>query len=96
MTFRKNHKLGAKKFLDKPLDQNPITFKGYEGQREALKNVPNWQERFREFADKLIAESKLEGGMSAGRVAFPLRAEAAELPGIPCDHSVDQIKKFCP
>lgn len=57
MPFRKNHKLGAQKFLSRPLDPQPITFKGYEGQKEALKSVPNWQERFREFADTLIKEN---------------------------------------
>lgn len=60
MPFRKNHKLGARKILDRALDKQPITFKGYEGQKEALKNVPNWQERFREFAERLIIESKLD------------------------------------
>lgn len=61
MPFRKNHKLGAQKILSRALDKQPITFKGYEGQKEALKSVPNWQERFREFAEMLINESKLDG-----------------------------------
>lgn len=58
MVFQRNNRLGAKKFLDRPLDPQPITFKGYEGQKEALKSVPNWQERFREFAAALINEQK--------------------------------------
>jgi hypothetical protein len=56
MTFKVNHKLGAKKFLDKPLDAQPICVRGYEGQKEALKSVPNWQERIRQFIDTLITE----------------------------------------
>ena len=54
MPFHKNHKLGAKKRLNRPLDQQTIGFKGYEGQKEKLKAVPDWQERLREFVDKLI------------------------------------------
>jgi hypothetical protein len=55
MPFQKNnHKLGAKKRLNRPLDKETIGFKGYEGQKEKLKAVPDWQERLREFVDKLI------------------------------------------
>ena len=54
MPFQKNHKLGAKKRLNRPLDNETIGFKGYEGQKEKLKAVPDWQERLREFVDKLI------------------------------------------
>ena len=54
MPFQKNHKLGAKKRLKRPLDKEIIGFKGYEGQRERLKAVPDWPERIREFVDKLI------------------------------------------
>jgi len=54
MPFQKNHKLGAKKRLKRPLDKEIIGFKGYEGQRERLKAVPDWPERLREFVDKLI------------------------------------------
>jgi hypothetical protein len=57
MPFRKNHKFGAKKILDKPLDALPICLKGYLGQKEALRNVPDWQERLREFIDILIEEN---------------------------------------
>jgi len=56
MPFQKNHKLGAKKILDKPLDKTPICFKGYEGQKDKLKSVPNWQERMRQFVSELISE----------------------------------------
>lgn len=54
MPFQKNHKLGAKKRLNRSLDKETIGFKGYEGQKEKLKAVPDWQERLREFVDKLI------------------------------------------
>lgn len=54
MPFQKNHKLGAKKRLKRPLDKETIGFKGYEGQKEKLKTVPDWQERLREFVDNLI------------------------------------------
>jgi hypothetical protein len=56
MPFQKNHKLGAKKRFKRPLDQETIGFKGYEGQKENLKTVPDWQERLREFVDKLIED----------------------------------------
>lgn len=61
MPFRKGHKHLARKFLQRPLDKLPISFRGYEGQHAALKNVPDWQERLRSCVDKLIEESKLEG-----------------------------------
>ncbi|MEQ9369435.1 hypothetical protein [Coleofasciculus sp. F4-SAH-05] len=48
MPFQQGHKLGAKKQLKKPLDKQVIAFRGYEGQKEKLKAIPNWQERFRE------------------------------------------------
>jgi len=56
LPFEKGHKLGAKKRLKRPLDKDAIAFKGYEGQKEKLKTVPDWQERFREFIDQLLAE----------------------------------------
>lgn len=55
MTFRKNHDYRWEPNQDKPLDKLPICFKGWEGQKEALKNVPGWQERFRELAEQLIS-----------------------------------------
>jgi hypothetical protein len=56
MPFQKGHKLGAKKHLKRPLDKEAIAFKGYEGQKEKLKAVPDWQERFREFVDQLLSD----------------------------------------
>ena len=56
MPFEKHHKLGAKKFIARPLDQQPICFKGYEGQKEALASIPGWQARLRDFIDDLLEE----------------------------------------
>ena len=56
MPFKKGHKLGAKKRLTRPLDKEAIAFKGYEGQKEKLKAVPDWQERLREFVDQLLSD----------------------------------------
>jgi hypothetical protein len=58
MPFQKNHKLGAKKRLNRLLDKETIGFKGYEGQKEKLKAVRDWQERLREFVDKLINDNE--------------------------------------
>ncbi|WP_414590137.1 hypothetical protein [Scytonema sp. PCC 10023] len=57
MPFQKNNQLGAKKRLKRPLDKGIIAFRGYEGQKEKLKTVPDWQERFRKFIDQLIVEN---------------------------------------
>ena len=56
MPFQKGHKLGAKKRLKRPLDKEAIAFKGYEGQKEKLKTVSDWQVRLREFVDQLLSE----------------------------------------
>jgi hypothetical protein len=58
MTFQKNNKLGAKKILHRPLDAQPICFRGYEGTKEKLKAVPDWQEQLRQFALALIDANK--------------------------------------
>ena len=57
MPFQKNHKFGAKKILNQSLDKHPISFKGYEGQKEKLKLVPDWQEKLRLYVNRLIAEN---------------------------------------
>jgi hypothetical protein len=59
MPFPKNNKFGAKKRLKRPLDKETIGFKGYGGQRERLKAVPDWPERIREFVDKLIWDQEV-------------------------------------
>jgi hypothetical protein len=58
MPFKQKNKLGAKKFLPHPLGKQPICFRGYEGQKEQLKAVPNWQERLRQYVAQLIAEGE--------------------------------------
>jgi hypothetical protein len=60
MPFEKGNKLGAKKRLLRPLDKETIAFKGYEGQKEKLKAVPDWQERLRLFVDELIEKAGSE------------------------------------
>jgi hypothetical protein len=52
MTFQKKHKLGFTS--ENPLDASPICFKGRTGQKEALKDVPDWQNKLRDYVDKLI------------------------------------------
>jgi hypothetical protein len=59
MPFPKNNTFGAKKRLKRSLDKETIGFKGYEGQRERLKAVPDWPERIREFVDKLIWDQEV-------------------------------------
>ncbi|MBD0264724.1 MAG: hypothetical protein ICV78_18975 [Tolypothrix sp. Co-bin9] len=44
------------KILKEELDAQPICFKGRIGQKAKLKAVPDWQERLREYVDKLIEE----------------------------------------
>jgi hypothetical protein len=56
MPFQKGNKLAAKKHIKCPLDKGVIAFRGYEGQKEQLKAVPNWQGRLREFVDQLLSE----------------------------------------
>lgn len=55
MPFQKGNKLGAQKKLRYPLDKEVIAFRGYEGQKEKLKAVPDWQERLREYVERLIS-----------------------------------------
>lgn len=54
MPFQKNNKLGALPYGDKPLDAKPVSFKPRQGQLEKLKQVPNWQEKLRDYIDILI------------------------------------------
>lgn len=61
MTFEKNHKHGAKKLIERPLDKNPISFKGYAGSKDGLKGIPGWQGILREFVEQLIQESGQTG-----------------------------------
>jgi len=59
MPFQKKNKLG---FTSKqPFDKDPVCFKVLPGVKDKLKSVPDWQERLREFVDRLIVEAKTEG-----------------------------------
>ncbi|BAZ20576.1 hypothetical protein NIES4073_14520 [Kalymmatonema gypsitolerans NIES-4073] len=52
MTFQKKHKLGFTS--SSPLDNEPICFKGRIGQKQALKDIPDWQNKLRDYVDELI------------------------------------------
>ncbi|MDZ7956595.1 MAG: hypothetical protein RMY34_01595 [Aulosira sp. DedQUE10] len=56
MPFPKNHQYRWESNQDQTLDKTPICFKGWEGQKEKLKTVPDWQERLRQFVDQLISD----------------------------------------
>jgi hypothetical protein len=56
MTFQKKHKLGFTS--DNPLDTSPICFRGRMGQKDALKDIPDWQNKLRDFVDELIINKK--------------------------------------
>jgi len=56
MTFKKNHKLGAKPLGLEPLDTSPICFKAPIGVKEKLKTIPDWNERLRKFVNELIED----------------------------------------
>lgn len=60
MPFQKNNKLGFTK-SEQPFDKDPICFKALPGVKNKLRVVPNWQERLREFVDRLIDEAHIEG-----------------------------------
>lgn len=57
MPFQKNNKLGAKRLGEQTLEKAVIAFRGRQGQKEGLKNVPDWQERLRDYVDFLLDES---------------------------------------
>ena len=61
MPFQKHNTYGAIKRLSKATDKAVIAFKGYEGQKEKLKAIPDWQERLRLFVDQLIEEDGQTG-----------------------------------
>ncbi len=54
MPFQKHNTYGAIKRLARPTDKAVIAFRGYEGQKEKLKAIRDWQERLRLFVDQLI------------------------------------------
>lgn len=55
MPFQVNNKYSAKKILDRELDDQPICFKGWKGQKEKLKTVTGWQEQVRKLVEQLIS-----------------------------------------
>lgn len=60
--FKKKKTYGAVKRLARPTDKKAvIAFRGYEGQKEKLKTVSDWQERLRLFLDELIGEGGQNG-----------------------------------
>jgi hypothetical protein len=61
MPFKKHNTYGALKRLTRPTDKAVIAFRGYEGQKEKLKAIPDWQERLRLFVDQLIEEDGQNG-----------------------------------
>ncbi|MGD1909766.1 MAG: hypothetical protein ACFB2X_02535 [Rivularia sp. (in: cyanobacteria)] len=52
MPFRKKHKLGFTS--ENPLESSPICFKGRKGQKKALKGIPDWLNKLRDYIDELI------------------------------------------
>jgi hypothetical protein len=58
MPFQKGNKLAKK--LKRPLDKGTISFRGYEGQKEGLQAIPDWQEKLRDYVDQLIADQAKE------------------------------------
>jgi len=59
MPFQKDHEYRWHSDRNRPLEKQPICFKGWEGQKESLKSVPNWQERLREAVDRLVIEQEV-------------------------------------
>lgn len=57
MPFIKGHEYRWKPTNDATLDKSPICFKGRIGQKQSLKNIPDWQEILRDFVDQLILEN---------------------------------------
>lgn len=54
MPFKQKNEYCWKPERANRLDKSPICFKGTEGQKEALKDIPNWQNEVRNFIDQLI------------------------------------------
>ena len=54
--FQKGNKLGARKIIDRSLDKDPICFVGYEGTKDKLRQIPDWQAKLRDYVEQLIEE----------------------------------------
>ena len=57
MLFQKGHKLGAKKSVGRELDKQSISFKGYKGTRDKLRQMPDWQTKMRDYVERLIDDT---------------------------------------
>ena len=56
MPFEKNNQFRVKRKYSRPLDKQMIGLRGYEGQKDKLKNIPDWQNKLRDCIDTLIKE----------------------------------------
>jgi hypothetical protein len=56
MPPKESHQHRWKSDQEKPLDKQPICFKGWKGQREKLRSVEGWQSKIRFFVEELITE----------------------------------------
>ena len=56
MPFKKDHKYRWKPESSASLDKSPICFKGRVGQKEALQDIPDWQDKVRDYIDDLIEQ----------------------------------------
>ncbi|MBC6431336.1 hypothetical protein FM036_11155 [Nostoc sp. HG1] len=54
MTFQEKNEYCWKPDSGVALDKSPICFKARTGQKEELKNVPDWQNKLRDYIDELI------------------------------------------
>ncbi|WP_334732067.1 hypothetical protein [Nostoc sp.] len=57
MPLKKGHKYRWESKNEESLDKSPICFKGRVGQKQKLKNIPDWQEILRDFLAQLILEN---------------------------------------
>lgn len=56
MPFQKGNKLGAKRTLKHSLDQTPLSFATWKGDRDRIKKIPDWQNKLRDYVRQLIEE----------------------------------------
>ncbi|MEY3870196.1 MAG: hypothetical protein RLZZ338_4088 [Cyanobacteriota bacterium] len=54
MPFEKNHKYRWEPENEIPLDKHPICLKGRTGQKQALRDIPDWQNKRLDYIDELI------------------------------------------
>ncbi|GAB1540647.1 hypothetical protein NUACC21_33160 [Scytonema sp. NUACC21] len=56
MPFKKGNKFAYRPQNEEAFDPISVCFNVRKGVRDKLKAVPDWQERLREFVDKLVEE----------------------------------------